>query len=58
MVREGSLGRFGRFDPEAGDLVALAADHMEAVAVEGKALAHFRDRLGFMDDEPRHGGGV
>ncbi len=36
-------------NPERRQLVALAAEHLEAIAVEGETLAWLGDGLGFVD---------
>src|SRR6266403_6395300 len=45
-----------RHDPQRGDAVALAAQHAEAEAVEGKTLAAFRDRARLMNHQTRNRG--
>src|SRR5436305_5704923 len=42
-----------RGNTERGDAVALAAQHTEAEAVEGKTLAAIGDRARLVDDEAR-----
>ena len=48
----------GRRDPQGCDLVALAPDDLEPVAVEDEGLAHARDGLGLVDHKAGHRHGV
>src|SRR5262249_30053600 len=46
-----------RRDPQSGDAVAIAAQHLKPEAVEREALARLRDRAGLVNDEPGDGSG-